>query len=100
MPIVCDYTVNGGCSGAEGVLVEGGSVYFCAPLHGTAPIEVVEIISNGKCVWQGKPDAWDVELEGVELPVPEGESAYYYLRLCQVDGHRAWLSPVWLDWAQ
>ncbi len=56
-------------------------MYFSAQSHGTAPIEVVEIISNGKCVWQGKSDAWDVGLEGVELPVPEGESAYYYLRL-------------------
>jgi hypothetical protein len=82
VPIVCDYAVNGVCSGSEGVLAEGGSVYFSAQSHGTAPIEVVEIISNGKCVWQGKPDAWDVELEGVELPVPEGESAYYIMCAC------------------
>ena len=42
----------------------------------------------------------DTEFEGVELPVPEGESAYYYLRLRQVYGHLAWLSPVWFDWAK
>ncbi|MEE3259757.1 MAG: CehA/McbA family metallohydrolase [Candidatus Latescibacterota bacterium] len=97
VPIVCDYAVNGVRSGAEGRLAVGEGVHFSAQLHGTAPIEVVEIISGGQCVWQGKPDAWDVELDGVELPVPEGDSAYYYLRLRQADGHRAWLSPVWLD---
>ncbi len=32
--------------------------------------------------------------------MPEGELAYYYLRLRQVDGHWAWLSPVWFDWAK
>jgi hypothetical protein len=97
VPIVCDYAVNGVHSGAEGTLALGEGVHFSAQLHGTAPIEVVEIISGGQCVWQGKPDAWDVELDGVGLPAPEGDSAYYYLRLRQADGHRAWLSPVWLD---
>lgn len=32
--------------------------------------------------------------------VSEGDSAYYYLRLRPVDGHRAWLRLVWLDWAK
>ena len=97
VPIVCDYAVNEVRSGAEGTLKVGEGVNFSAQLHGTAPIEVVEIISNGQCVWQSKPNSWDVELGGVELPAPDGDSAYYYLRLRQVDGHRAWLSPVWLD---
>ena len=100
VPIVCDYSVNGVRSGAEGVLAAGDGVHFSAQLHGTAPIEVVEIISDGKCVWQNKPNSWDLELDGVELPALEGDSAYYYLRLRQADGHRAWLSPVWLDAAK
>ncbi|MFT5087825.1 MAG: hypothetical protein ACI906_003271 [Candidatus Latescibacterota bacterium] len=81
---------------AEGALSAPEGVHFSAQLHGTAPIETVEIISGGQCVWHNKPNSWDVELDGVELPVPEGDSAYYYLRLRQADGHRAWLSPVWL----
>ena len=97
VPIVCDYAVNGVRSGAEGAWAEGEPVHFSARLHGTAPIERVEIITNGQCVWQDAPNAWDVEIDGAELPAPSGESAYYYLRLRQQDGHRAWLSPVWLD---
>ena len=70
---------------------------FSAVLHGTAPIERVEIISQERCIWQDEPNAWDVEIDGQELPKLAGTSAYYYLRLRQQDGHRAWLSPVWLD---
>ena len=47
-------------------------------------------------VWESEPGSLDVELEG-SLPAPEGAWACYYLRLRQTDGHRAWLSPVWLD---
>lgn len=65
-------------------------------LHGTAPIERVEIISADNTVWESEPGSLDVELEG-SLPAPEGAWAYYYLRLRQEDGHRAWLSPVWID---
>ena len=98
VPIVCDYAVNGVRSGAEGVLAEGErEVHFSASLHGTAPIERVEIISGGRCVWRDAPGAWDVEIDGASLPAPEGTGSCYYLRLRQQDGHRAWLSPVWLD---
>jgi len=99
VPIVCEFFVNDICSGREGTLAPGDPVSFSARLHGTAPIAVVEIISQGRCVWRDQPDAWDVELDGVELPAPTGAWAYYYLRLRQADGHRAWLSPVWLDYA-
>jgi len=95
VPIVCDFSVNGIQSGAEGRGHD--EVAFSAVLHGTAPIERVEIISQERCIWQDEPNAWDVEIDGQELPKLAGTSAYYYLRLRQQDGHRAWLSPVWLD---
>ena len=95
MPIVADFSVNDLRSGGEGTLT-GKEVSFAATLHGTAPIERVEIISADNTVWESEPGALDVELEG-SLPAPKGTWAYYYLRLRQSDGHRAWLSPVWLD---
>ena len=97
MPIVCDFSVNGTDAGGEVALGRDEAVHFAARLHGTAPLEVVEVISGGRCVWREEPGVWDVELEDIELPAPEGAWAYYYLRLRQEDGHRAWLSPVWLD---
>jgi len=97
--ILCHWTVNGHEMGEEGKL-EGKTVTFSAALHGTAPIERVEVISGGEIVWRSHPDAFDVTLTDEALPAPpagSGNSAYYYLRLRQHDGHRAWLSPVWLD---
>ncbi|MFW5682419.1 MAG: CehA/McbA family metallohydrolase [Phycisphaeraceae bacterium] len=98
-PIVCHWTVNGHEMGEEAKL-QRDAVAFSATLHGTAPIERIEVISNGEVVWQSHPDAFDVTLTDESLPAPpagNGTSAYYYLRLRQHDGHRAWLSPVWLD---
>ena len=97
VPIVCDFQVNGHESGSEAKLGKNETVRFSATLHGTGPIETVEIISDDRCVWQSKPDTWDVELRDIPLPPPAGKWAYYYLRLRQADAHMAWLSPVWLD---
>ena len=94
--IVADFAVCGLASGSEGPHA-GGDVTFTATLHGTAPIERVEIISNGDTVWHAEPQEWDVEIADASLPAPAGAWAYYYLRLRQVDGHIGWLSPVWLD---
>jgi len=95
-PIIADFAVCGLASGSEGPY-SGGGVTFSATLHGTAPIERVEIISNDGTVWQSEPQELDVEIADVALPEPSGAWAYYYLRLRQSDGHIAWLSPVWLD---
>lgn len=83
-------------AGAEmGSEVHGheGPIAFEAELHGTDTIERVEVIGDGSVVWSADPDELDVTIEGVELP-PCG---WYYVRLRQRDGHRAWFSPVWLD---
>jgi hypothetical protein len=73
-----------------------GEVWLDAELHGTAPIERVEVISARRVVWSSTPDSLDVELSGVPLPGCSA-GAWYYVRLRQRDGHRAWFSPVWLD---
>ena len=46
MPIVCDFSVSGVGAGGEARWREGEAVHFAARLHGTAPIAVVEVISN------------------------------------------------------
>jgi hypothetical protein len=97
VPIICLFTVNGAVMGSECVIERGKSVRFSARLYGTAPIQRVEVISDRRCVWRAKPNERDVVLTDILLPAPEGASTYYYLRLRQVDGHRAWASPVWLD---
>lgn len=97
VPILCDFSVNGVPSGGETSLLANDRVHFSARLYGTAPIEVLEIISDGQCVWRDEPNQWDVELDEIVLPTQNRDCSYYYLRLRQADGHRAWVSPVWFD---
>jgi len=97
VPIVCHVEVNDALMGRERPLEPEEEVSISASLHGTAPIEQVDVISNGDVVWATSPEAQDVTIDEQELLKPAGNSAYYYLRLRQTDGHMAWTSPVWLD---
>jgi hypothetical protein len=96
VPIVCEFGLEGTGPGGELAVEDGGALEFEAALYGTAPIERVEVISDGECVWADEPDALDVRAAG-DLPGPSGEWSYYYLRLRQRDGNMAWLTPVWVD---
>ena len=70
-----------------------GDVRLDAELHGTAPIQRIDVFGDRRVVWTAAPDELDVELRDVLLP----DANWYYLRLRQRDGHRAWFSPVWVD---
>lgn len=97
VPIYIHCEINGNLMGSEAKLSPNDKVALNARLYGTAPIERVEIISNDRCIWQSLPNALDVALDGISLPRQEEDTAYYYLRLRQSDGHMGWASPVWLD---
>jgi len=81
-------------------------------VQGTAPIERVEIIENGVVVHtKTKPRAaadmfayrWFRQsgpTDGAKtIHSPHNVSRFIYVRVTQVDGHMAWSSPVWLDYA-
>ena len=80
-----------------------GAVNLHAWAHGTGPLEYLELVRG----WKGAPlplpvvAAFPAEgREDVEFawqdPAPLRE-AFYYLRVRQQDGARAWSSPVWLN---
>jgi hypothetical protein len=98
VPIRVGFAVNGeplgGVAPADGG--DGSDPTFDAALHGTAPIERVEVVADGETVWLGDPNERDVRIDGEALPDP-GAPGYYYLRLRQSDAHMAWASPVWVD---
>jgi hypothetical protein len=96
VPILCHLELNGAIMGSEIAASPGQGLHLTAQLHGTAPVERVQVICNGECVHDQQPRQWDVEVDRV-LTAPQSGSAYYYLRLLQADGHRAWTSPVWVD---
>lgn len=74
---------------------------------GTAPIEKVEIIRNGKVfhTFHPKTEQFNFEHDDMELldkvtiqPNKDKPAfAYYYLRAVQEDGQIAWGSPIWVD---
>lgn len=98
VPIVGWTRIAGVAMGGEAT-AHAGDVLLDADLHGTAPIERVEVIGDGRVVWSADPGELDVTLRDVPLPAPASGSGWYYLRLRQRDRHRAWFSPVWVELA-
>jgi len=95
VPIRVGFAVNGEPLGGV-TAPDGDDPTFAADLHGTAPIERVELIADGETVWSAEPGERDVRITDEALPDP-GDPGYYYLRLRQTDGHMAWASPVWVE---
>ncbi|WNR43485.1 DUF3604 domain-containing protein [Paenibacillus roseipurpureus] len=69
VPILCHFTINGSLMGSELKLAPGERALAKLQLYGTAPIDRVELISNGKTVFTWEPHAWEVDQE-VELELP------------------------------
>ncbi len=75
---------------------------------GTAPIQEISFIRNGKPFHTFHPKEPHLEfaiddtdlISKILLPDPSGEKppfVYYYMRVVQEDGHIAWSSPIWID---
>ena len=65
-------------------------------VHGTDRLQSLQVVKNNR-------DAKNVRLAGQSetlrwVDEEEAQSGdYYYVRVTQVDGHRAWSSPIWID---
>jgi hypothetical protein len=74
---------------------------------GTAKIEKIEIIRNGKILATIEPNVASYDftyddmtpLDKVVINAKDGNLsfAYYYIKVFQEDGHIAWSSPIWVD---
>lgn len=64
---------------------------------GTAPIARIEVIKDGKFVYERSPNAAQVEFEYRDT-APEPRESWYYVRVRQIDGNLAWSSPMWVDY--
>ena len=74
---------------------------------GTAKLQKVEIIRNGKVIKTFEPDSYWMEytyddlvaIDKVAITPADKKPPfiYYYLRVTQEDGHVAWSSPIWID---
>lgn len=74
---------------------------------GTAKIEKLEIIRNGKVIKTFESDTYWLEFSyddmipidkvAIDAKDKKPPFVYYYLRFTQEDGHMAWSSPIWID---
>jgi hypothetical protein len=78
------------------VSYENGTVRAAVEVQGTDELRSVEIVTAGTAVRELPFKRGEDRLSAtVDLPANEG--GHYYLRVTQVDGERAWTSPVFFD---
>jgi len=96
-----DFTIGGCPMGSRGAAAEP-KVELHARIAGTAQILAVELVSGfaGAPVPLSVSARWEPGRRTVaieqELSVPR-KGCFWYLRILQADGHRAWSSPIWLS---
>lgn len=91
--IIVEFSVDGVPMGSE-ITRAPGDVCVAASVHGTAPIDRLEIIRDGQVVHRQPGEGRTARLEHA-AHVDTG--SYFYLRVTQSDGQVAWSSPVWVD---
>ncbi|MHC4914430.1 MAG: DUF3604 domain-containing protein [Planctomycetota bacterium] len=67
-----------------------------AAVHAIGRIAALEVIGSGGVLHRREPGTLDAELVWTD-PQPPRPGEWYYLRVIQEDGQRAWSSPVWID---
>jgi hypothetical protein len=72
---------------------------FQVKVVGTAPIAKVEIIKDGKFVFDTQPNGITATFSYVDANPAKGES-WYYVRVTQLDRNLAWSSPIWVKYTR
>ena len=96
--IELDFRVSGHCMG-EQFQVQNPELVPRIELRarGTHPIAKIEIVRNGDVIYGVQDGGCEANLSLRDYNLHQREN-YYYARVVQADGHRAWSSPVWVDW--
>lgn len=98
--ILLDFRLNGLMMGSETKVELGNQLLITAEIVGTEKIKEVAIVKNNVDIQTipGEKEGAEIKLEYRELKSPN-RTDYYYLRVIQEDGERAWSSPIWVDLA-
>jgi len=105
--ILLDFYLNESPMGTELAMEPTAERNLDTYVAGTAPIESVEVVRNGKTVhvqvgdgspllrvqWTDASDMREYAFEGAA----RAPFVYYYIRVIQHDWEMAWSSPVWVD---
>ncbi len=88
-----DFRVNGQPMGSR--IEASDCVELAIEVHGTAPIERVDLIRGEHRLHRWESDQRQFEVTVTDCP-PDGET-WYYARIVQADGELLWTSPVWVE---
>lgn len=94
--ILAWFDVAGCFMGGETALPAGQARVVRGAVFGTAPLERVDVVSDGEDLYTLRPDSTRCEFEYADNR-PLRAATYYYVRITQTDGAMAWLSPVWVS---
>ena len=94
--IIVEFSINGHFMGEEFAVCTGDELDIQAFAAGTDEFEKVEIIKNGAVFYEDNTTVQDLTLRTKDIK-SAATSDYYYLRVTQKDGCRAWSSPIWID---
>jgi hypothetical protein len=70
---------------------------FQVKVVGTGPIAKVEIVKDGKFVFDTQPGGSTADFSYADANPGKGES-WYYVRVTQADRNLAWSSPIWVKY--
>jgi hypothetical protein len=79
------------------VIQASKSPKFQVKVVGTSTIANVEIIKDGKFVFNTEPNSTTASFNYVDANPGAGES-WYYVRVTQTDRNLAWSSPIWVKY--
>ncbi len=85
--------MNGKYMGEEAVI--RGKPEFKVAVQGTAPLQQIDIIKEGKFIFTTNPNSSTADFTFRDEEF-DGEECYYYLRVIQTNKHMAWASPIWV----
>lgn len=96
--IVLEFRLNHAPMGSELRLTTGEQRRLDVRVQGTAPIEDIQIIKNGRPwrAWKLRGNRGSGEVAHVDDEEP-GEMDSYYVTILQRDGEMAWSSPIWVQ---
>ena len=91
--IYVEFRIDGNFMGSE--IQTDQPVAISAYVIGKSDNVTVELLRNSQVIHTEKTDTGFVELDITDQH--DSGSAYYYLRITQDNGERAWSSPIWVE---
>jgi len=93
--IIVDFRLNGQLMGTETGIEPPPRMQV--RVHGTDALDRVEIIRCGDVIYAKAGRGPALQFEFTDTSASAMPAAWYYVRVSQRDGQRAWTSPVWTE---